>query len=143
MDILEQLELDYTFFVQFIVFSVLFFLLNFFYFRPFQKLFELRKEKTIGSMELTKKLKIELDNKKKEYSKSINEIKKEASNKREKLKLKILKEEVEILRKAHENYRNIIKEATLKSQDLSKNLKKELEKDSEDLTNLVVRKILN
>jgi len=77
-EILEQLEVNHTFLIQFALFAVFFFIISGLYLKPFQKIIEKRnkslKSDVEGAAELLKSVELKL----KEYEKALIQIKADA-----------------------------------------------------------------
>jgi F-type H+-transporting ATPase subunit b len=77
-EILEQLEVNHTFLIQFALFAVFFFIISGVYLKPFQKIIEKRnkslKSDVEGASELLKSVELKLN----EYEKALIQIKSEA-----------------------------------------------------------------
>ncbi len=78
--ILEQLEVNQTFLIQFALFAVFFFTLSAIYLKPFQKIIEKRnqalKNDVEGAAELLKSVELKLQ----EYEKTLSQIRVDAKN---------------------------------------------------------------
>ena len=77
-EILEQLEVNQTFFVQFGLFTVFFFILSFIYLTPFQKLIEKRNQKLKSDLDSASELLKTVETKLQEYQLSLNQTRAEA-----------------------------------------------------------------
>ena len=77
-EILEQLEINKTFFLQFALFAIFFFILSAIYLKPFQKIIQQRNQRlksdAEGSIELLKAVEAKLQ----EYEKSLSQFRAEA-----------------------------------------------------------------
>ena len=77
--ILEQLEINQTFFIQFILFGVFFFVLSELYLKPFQRLIEKRQQKLTGDLQGSAELLKSVESKLAEYEKSLAQVRAEAA----------------------------------------------------------------
>jgi F0F1-type ATP synthase membrane subunit b/b' len=79
-EILEQLEINHTFFIQFVLFGAFFFLLSGIYLKPFQKLIEKRNHKLNDDIQSASELLKAVEAKLADYEKLLSEARKEALN---------------------------------------------------------------
>ncbi len=77
--ILEQLEINNTFFYQFILFGVFFFVLSELYLKPFQKLIEKRNHKLTDDVQSSAEMMKNIESRLAEYEKAIAAARLEAS----------------------------------------------------------------
>ncbi len=91
-DILSQLGVDNTVFIQFIVICILFFISSKVLFEPLQRVLMLRAEKTTKTEELAVDLKSEYENLKYEYDEKIEQTYKETQDSKNSKKKDIEKE---------------------------------------------------
>lgn len=77
--ILEQLEINQTFFIQFILFGVFFFVLSELYLKPFQRLIEKRQQKLTGDLQGSAELLKSVESKLAEYEKALAQVRSEAA----------------------------------------------------------------
>jgi len=77
--ILEQLEINQTFFIQFILFGVFFFVLSELYLKPFQRLIEKRQQKLTDDLQGSAELLKTVESKLADYEKSLASARLEAA----------------------------------------------------------------
>jgi F-type H+-transporting ATPase subunit b len=77
-EILEQLEINQTFFYQFALFGVFFFIVSQLYLKPFQRLIEKRNQKLKDDVESSAELLKAIDGKVKEYENALAQTRAEA-----------------------------------------------------------------
>jgi F-type H+-transporting ATPase subunit b len=77
-EILEQLEVNSTFLIQFFLFAVFFFIISGVYLKPFQKIIEKRNKSLKNDVEGAAELLKTVENKLKEYEKALVQIRAEA-----------------------------------------------------------------
>jgi len=77
-EILEQLEVNSTFLIQFFLFAVFFFVISGVYLKPFQKIIEKRNKSLKSDVEGAAELLKTVENKLKEYEKALVQIRVEA-----------------------------------------------------------------
>lgn len=142
-EVLEQLSLDNTFFVEFGIFVVLFFLISNIYFKPFLKLFQARFQKTIADKETAEKLLRQAEAKLQEYKKILHEERLLAKADYEKILSETRKIEAELLAHAKDEARKMTQE-TLESIDKQRiELKKQLSSDVESLAQNISERLLS
>src|SRR5688572_24915765 len=95
--ILDQLGLDQTFFIQFVVFAILFLILSNLYFKPFMALFQARHKRTVEDREAAEKLMGQAQAKFEEYKRRLSEERASARKEYETLLAEAKKEETAIL----------------------------------------------
>jgi F-type H+-transporting ATPase subunit b len=77
-DILEQLDINQTFFLQFALFAIFFFVLSAIYLKPFQKIIQQRNQRLKNDAEGATELLRTVEAKLQEYEKSLAQIRIEA-----------------------------------------------------------------
>lgn len=142
-EILEQLELNNTFFIQFALFAVLFLLLAQIYFRPFLKLFELRHKKMVADKQSAERLVEQADAKFAEYTKRLSEERKQARQEYESLLLATKLEEAAILNQAREEAKKITKDAAASAVLQREQLRHQLEVDVESIAQQISKALLS
>ena len=140
--ILEQLGLDRTFFFQFVIVLVLFFLLSKIYFKPFLKLFEARHKRTVEDREAAEKLVAQAQAKLEEYTKRLSEERQGARKEYDAVLLEAKREELMLLTQARDEAKKLTQgtlESIVKQRD---QIKKELEADVDSLAKTLSDKLL-
>lgn len=142
-EILEQLELNQTFFYQFITFFVVFVLLSQIYFKPFMKLFELRHKRTVEDREAADKLTQQASVKLQEYQHRLSEARATAHAEFERLIDEVKQEESAQLARARDEAKKITQEAAESVTGQKDKLRRDLEVDVESLAHSIAEKFLN
>lgn len=142
-EILEQLELNNTFFIQFALFAALFVLLAQIYFRPFLKLFELRHKKMVADKQSAERLVEQADAKFAEYTKKLTEERLLARQEYETLLVTTKAEEAAILNQAREEAKKITKEAAESISLQREQLRHQLEVDVESIAQQISKTLLS
>lgn len=141
-EILEQLELNDTFFIQFALFATLFVLLTQIYFKPFLKLFELRHKKMVADKQSAERLIEQADARFAEYTKKLSEERLLARQEYEALLVATKAEEAAILSQAREEAKKITKEAAESVALQREELKRQLEVDIESIAQSISKTLL-
>jgi F-type H+-transporting ATPase subunit b len=141
--VLDQLGLDQTFFIQFVVIWVLFFLLGRGFFRPFLHLFEARHKKTVEDREAAEKLLAQADAKFEEYKKRLADARLEAKKEYEAVLTQAKKEESAILHTAREEAKKITHEAAESIAKQREQLKKSLEGEVDQLARTISERLVS
>ena len=142
-EILEQLELNQSFFYQIIVFAVLFFFLSRFYFAPFMKLFEVRHKKTVEDREAAERLMQQAQDLFDEYSRRLTEERATARKEYEQVVSRAQKEENEMLSRARDEAKKITQDAIESVTRQREALRTQLEADIEGLAKTVSESLLS
>lgn len=79
-EILEQLEVNQTFLIQFVLFAVFFFVLSAIYLKPFQKIIEKRNQSLKNDVEGASELLKTVEAKLQEYEKALSQFRVEAKS---------------------------------------------------------------
>jgi F-type H+-transporting ATPase subunit b len=141
--LLDQLGLDNTFFVEFVIIAALFFVLSNFYFRPFLKLFEARHKKTVEDREAAERLMIQAQAKLDEYKRLLSEERLAAKKSYEAALLEARKQEFELLAEAREEAKKITQDAVDSVNRQREQLKKQLETDVEAVAQAISERLLS
>lgn len=141
--ILEQLEINNTFFIQLAIFAVLFFILSAVYFRPFLRLFEARHQKTVADREAAERLMIQADAKFEEYRTRLAHERQSARKDYEAVLADAKKEESAILAHAREEAKKITQEAAESVNAQREKLKADLQADIEGMARTISEKLLS
>ena len=141
--ILEQLEINQTFFIQLVIFAVLYFVLSAVYFRPFLRLFEHRHEKTVADREAAERLMAQANAKFDEYKARLSEERQAAKKDYDNVIAEGKKQEAEILAHARGEAKKIGQEAADSVLAQRQRLKSELEADIEGMARTISEKLLS
>lgn len=131
--IIAQLELNQTFFYQFAVFTVIFFIIPNVFFKPFQRLIDSRHQKTVADREKAEELVKQANSKLEEFRFRIAEERSRARAEFERVMLEVKQEESRVLTVAREEAKKITHAALENIQAQSTQLKRSLEADVEGL----------
>jgi F0F1-type ATP synthase membrane subunit b/b' len=142
-DILQQLELNQTFLIQFAIFAVLFFILANVFFKPFMRLFQLRHKRTIEDREAAEKIMSEANAQFEEYKKKLHDERVAAKKDYEAIVMAARKEESAILSHAREEAKKITQEANDSISKQREQLKKQIEADIESMANGISERLLS
>ncbi|MBY0469849.1 ATP synthase F0 subunit B [bacterium] len=142
MTIFHQLGLDYTFFVQLGLISVVYFLLSSLYFKPFMRLFEVRHKRTIEDREAAKNLMEQAHTKLQEYKKRLTEESAAARKEYEAAITEAKKEEAKLLTQTRDSAKKIVQEALESAGAQRDQLKKSLESEVASLAKAVSESLL-
>jgi F-type H+-transporting ATPase subunit b len=142
-DILEQLELNRTFFVEIAIFGFVLFALDRIYFRPFLKLFQERHEKTVRSREAAEKLMAEANEKLESYRKRLAEERVAARKEYEIVIEEGKKQEALAMARAREEAKKITQEAADSVSKQRDALRAQLETDVEAFAEAISQKLLS
>ncbi len=140
--IAEQLGLDKSFFVQFFIFALFFWVLSKVYFKPFLKLFELRHKRTVEDKEAAEKLMVQAQAKLEEYQKCLNQERLNARKEYEVILMEAKKEESSLLAQAREEAKKTTQNTLESIGSQRENIKKEIERDIETLAQKVTETFL-
>lgn len=141
--ILEQLELNQTFFIQLAIFAVLFFVLSQTYFKPFLELFEARHKKTVEDREAAERLLQQAESRFEEYQRKLIQEKSIARKEYEEILTQAKKEEAALLSRAREEAKRITQEAADSVAAQRETLRKQLEADVEGLAQNISERLLS
>lgn len=135
--ILDQLGVNYTFFIHVGIVFALFLVLSAIYFKPFMRLFHERHRKTVEDREAAQKMISEAEAKFDEYRKRIQEERVAARADLEKVLQEARREESRILAGAREEAKKVTQEAAESISKQRTELKKQLEADVESLAKTI------
>lgn len=141
--ILAQLGLDQTFFIQLVIFAVVFFILGPLYFKPFMKLFEARHQKTVADREAAEKLMAQAESKFEEYKRLLAEERANARKDYEAMLSDAKKEENEILSRARDEAKKITQDAAESASRQREQLKQQLDTDVESIAHKISETLLH
>jgi F-type H+-transporting ATPase subunit b len=131
--ILEQLGLNQTFYIQFAVFTVIFFVIPNVFFKPFQKLIEARHQKTVADRERAEELVKQANAKLEEFKARMSGERTRARAEYERVMTEVKAEEARVLAEAREEAKKITQSSLEAIQSQSMQLKRSLEADVEGL----------
>lgn len=140
--IIQQFKINYTLFYQFAIFAITFFVLGPLFFRPYLRLFELRRQRTVEDKLLAEKAQQEAAQKKEEYLRTLNEAKQKARQTYEASLEKTKAEEAKILSDARNEAKTVISEAIEEATKRKGVLLSELQNESESLAAALAERIL-
>lgn len=141
--LLKQLELDSTFFVEFLIIAALFFVLSHFFFKPFLKLFEARHKRTVEDREAAEKLLSQANAKFEEYKRLLTEERIAAKKSLEQALNEAKKQESELMAQAHEEAKKMTQDAVDSVNRQRDQLKKQLEADVENIAQNISERLLS
>jgi F-type H+-transporting ATPase subunit b len=142
-DILKQLELNQTFFIQLVIFGVVFFILSHVFFRPFMKLFAARHQKTVRDREAADRLMAAAQERLETYKKRLAEERSSSKKAYEAILNQAKRDEAEVLAKIREDAKKITQEAVDSVSKQRDALRQQLEKDVEAFANTISNKLLS
>ncbi len=140
--ILEQLEINQTFFIQFILFGVFFFVLSELYLKPFQKLIERRQQKLTDDLQGSAELLKSVEGKLVEYEKALAQARAEAAKNYESLLAEVRAREEAEISKVKDQVKREYLEANRALQAERTKVEAELNAQVEALSDSMVKKIL-
>jgi F-type H+-transporting ATPase subunit b len=140
--ILEQLEINQTFFIQFILFGVFFFILSELYLKPFQRLLEKRQHKLGRDVEGSAELLRGIETKLAEFERALSDARAEAAKGHEQALGEIRAEEEAEIAKIKEQIKKEYLEASHALEGERKKVRGELQAQVESLSDVVVQKVL-
>jgi F-type H+-transporting ATPase subunit b len=142
-ELLNQLGLDNTFFIELAIIAALFFALSHLYFRPFLKLFEARHKKTVEDREAASRLLGQAHSKLEEYKRLLAEER--LLNKRalDAALAEAKKKEYEFLAEARNESKKITQEASDSVNQQRENLKKQLQSDVDAIAKSISDRLLS
>jgi F-type H+-transporting ATPase subunit b len=141
-EILQQLEVNNTFIIQFILFAVFFFIISGVYLKPFQKIIEKRsqslKDDVQGASDLLKTVEAKLV----EYEKSLAQFKAEAKAKHDEAITKARASEDEAILKHREGLKKEYLKALETLQDEKLKVESELKTKVTTIADSIAQKVL-
>jgi len=141
-EILDQLGLDATFFIQIAIFFVLFAFLSRAYFAPFMKLFQERHERTVSDREAARAMITQADEKFAEYQQRLSEARLKARAEVEEAIRAGKAEEHAILSSAREEAKKITLAAVAEVEAERSRLRAAIDTDVESLAKSIVDQLL-
>jgi len=140
--VLNQLGINPTLFVQFAIYAVVFFALSKIYFGPFLKLIQARHKKTIQDREAAEKMMTQADEKLSEYTRKLQEARLAAKTGVDAILEQARREESEILGQARNEAKKITQEASSQLNQHIEKLRKDLDVEVEGMSRSVSEKLL-
>jgi F-type H+-transporting ATPase subunit b len=140
--ILTQLGLDQTFFIQFILFLLVFLVVSRTYFKPFMKLLDARHMRTVADREAAEKLMAEAQEKFDAYRAQIQAQHAESRKELEQALLAAKAAEAEVLGKAREEAKRITQETSDALDAQKAQLSAQLETEVESLAQQISKTLL-
>jgi len=141
--LLNQLELNNSFFAEFAILAFLFITLSQLFFRPFLKLFEMRHKRTVEDKEAAERLILQANGKFEEYRRLLAEERTVAKKEYELALAEARKQEAEILGHARDKAKKITQEAADSVNSQREQLKKQLETDVESVAQNISERLLS
>ncbi len=141
--ILEQLELNQTFFYQLAIIAVLFIIMGPLYFKPFLKLFEERHKSTVADQAAAEKMMADAQAKLEDYKRRLAEERASAKKEYDSLIEQAKKEEATYFAHAREEAKKITQETADSISKQHAELKQKLELDIESLARGISEKLLS
>ncbi len=141
-EILEQLQINVTFLIQFALFAITFIMLTQVYIRPFQRLIEKRnhklKSEASGALELLKAVEAKVA----DYEKTLQSLKVEAKNNYEKAVGEIRQKEDAALAQFRDNLKKEYQNASQQLNNEKTKIEEELKTQAATLADGIVDKLL-
>ena len=141
-EILEQLQVNQTFFVQFGLFVGFFFILKALYLKPFQKLIEKRNHKLKDDVEAAADLLKSVEIKISEYEKEISQARTDARLEYEKIITSIKSKEDAAIHAYREDLKKEFQKASFQLHEEKKKVETELKAQVSSMADLVAQKAL-
>ena len=141
--LLEQLNLDKSFFIELGLIAVIFIALSNVYFRPFLKLIEARRKKTVEDREAAQSLMAQAQAKWDDYSQLLAKERLEAKKQLDLAVQEAKKQETKILSEAREEAKKITQETLDSIHRQRDQLKQEISSDIESIAQSISEKILS
>lgn len=141
-EILEQLEINQTFFYQFTLFAVFFFVLSALYLKPFQKLIEKRNHKLKNDVESATELLKSVESKMAEYEKLLASSRQEALQAYEKNMSELRSKEDAAVQSVKDEIKKEFLQATHQLQEEKLKVESELKLQVNQMSDSIVQKIL-
>jgi len=141
-EILQQLEVNNTFLIQFALFAIFFFIISGVYLKPFQKIIEKRnqslKDDVQGASDLLKTVEAKLQ----DYEKSLIQIKAEAKAKHDETLAKVRAQEDEVLLRHKDELKKEYLKALESFQDEKLKVESELKTQVSSMAESISQKVL-
>ena len=141
-EILIQLGLDQTLFIQLGIYILVFALLSQIFFKPFLRLIETRHKKTVQDRESAERILSQAEQKLNDYTQRLSLARIEAKAAYEAVIDQAKKEEAEILSQARNEAKTITQDAIKDMDQQAARLRKELETEVDAMARAVTEKLL-
>ena len=141
-EILTQLEINHTFYIQFALFAAFFFILSSLYLKPFQKLIEKRNHKLNDDVQSATELLKAVEGRLAEYQKLLADSRKAALNQYENALLEIKAKEATAVQAVKDDLKKEFLKATNALQEEKLKVESELKLQVNQLSDAVAQKIL-
>lgn len=141
-EIIANLELNSTVFIQFFIFIVIFIALKYVFFAPFQRLIELREKSTIGDLHEAQKLMDEARERMEKYQGLLHDAKVQARAKFDEELLIAKMQETKIIIDAREEAKSITQKAISEMETEKTRLSGELKAEVKVLAGQVAERVL-
>ena len=142
-EILEQLELNRTVFIEFVIFALLFAIMGELFFKPFLKLFALRHQRTVTDREEAERMMREADAQFEGYRERLHAERLIAKQEYEAIVSVARREEAALLAHARGEAKRIGQEANAAIAKQRELLKAQVESDVETLANGISERLLS
>ncbi len=142
-ELLEQLNLDQSFFVELALLALIFFALSQLYFKPFLKLIQARHKKTVEDREAAEKLSQQAQSKLSEYQRILTEERVRVKKHLDEALMEAKKQEAQILSEARDDAKRITQEAVESVQKQRESLKQQVQIDVEALAQTISERLLS
>lgn len=142
-DIIQQLELNRTFFLQLMIFIGTFLILGNIYFKPFLALFQLRHKRTVEDRAAAEKIMAVANAQFEEYRKKLHDERLAAKKEYDEIVAAARKEEASVLAHAREEAKKITQEANESIAKQREQLKKQIEADVESMARGISERLLS
>jgi len=141
-EVIEQLELNWTFFFHFFLFSFLYFALTHIFFKPFLGLIRIRRKETVEHRDEAERILIDTQKSLEQYLSILADEREKARQEFERVLLLTRKEEAEIFDQARKRAKRLI-ETSFESVEYQRiELKSQLSKEIDILTTDLVNKLI-
>lgn len=141
-EILEQLEINKTFFFQFVLFGLFFFILSAIYLKPFQKLIEKRNHKLKNDAQSASDLLRAVETRLADYERALSHSRHEAQNSYEKAISDVRAKEDAAINGVKEEMKKDYLKITQQLQEEKAKVESELKSQASQMADAVAQKIL-
>ena len=141
-EILKQLGVDSTYFIQFAIFLGVFFILGRLYFKPVLKQIQLRNQKTIQDAQAAAEILNQATAKMKEYEEQLKSARQSAQVEMERILKEARKEEADLISTARDEAKRITQEVATEAQKIRETVRKDFEKDADQLAQVLADKLI-
>ena len=141
-EILNQLGLDKTLFIQLGIYALVFAALSQIFFKPFLRLIEIRNKKTIQDRESAERILSQAQEKLTDYTRQLTAARLEAKAAYDTVIEQAKKEEAEVLSQARNEAKTITQDALRDMDQQASKLRKDLETEVDTMARAVTEKLL-